>query len=223
MFSITTSFKLSIHSPVSTNKSGRFSKSCGFVIVYGAETCKLRLLSQPIKVDDCSNPTPDCWNAYGADLVKLLLLLQCTFLLIISCKSVRPSTLKFKDAICEIARYLLIPIVGPLEFSQVPTPDRPDGSPIIRLNSQLTTRGVDKAQGACACQGVMMASSNGVFDQGPEPSHGNPAARRQTTHIRACTNCVRAKAKCSVGVDVKGRCERYGLIFIETTAFAICC
>lgn len=66
-----------------------------------------------------------------------------------------------------------------------------------------------------------MAGLNSVFDLDPELSHGNPAAPKQILHLRACTNCVRAKAKCSVGVVIKGRCERYGPIFIQTTAFII--
>jgi hypothetical protein len=61
-----------------------------------------------------------------------------------------------------------------------------------------------------------MAGLNGVFDQSPEPSHGNPSAPRQISHPRACTNCVRARAKCSVG---EGRCERYGLVFIKNYSF----
>ena len=66
-----------------------------------------------------------------------------------------------------------------------------------------------------------MAGLDGVFDQGPGLSHGNAAAPKQISHLRACTNCVRAKAKCSVGVDIEGRCERYGLIFSKTTNFII--
>lgn len=27
--------------------------------------------------------------------------------------------------------------------------------------------------------------------------------------VRACTNCVRAKAKCSTDVEVGGKCDRY--------------
>ncbi|KIN05469.1 hypothetical protein OIDMADRAFT_153650 [Oidiodendron maius Zn] len=30
----------------------------------------------------------------------------------------------------------------------------------------------------------------------------------QTSHVRACTNCVRAKAKCSSGIEAEGKCER---------------
>jgi hypothetical protein len=68
-----------------------------------------------------------------------------------------------------------------------------------------------------------MAGLNSVFDQGPELSHGSSAAPKQISHLRACTNCVRAKAKCSIGVDIKGKCERYSLIFIKTTVFTISC
>lgn len=70
-------------------------------------------------------------------------------------------------------------------------------------------------------QAVTMSDSNGVFGQGPELSHGNSTTPKQISHLRACTNCVRAKAKCSIGVGIEGRCERYSLIFIKTTAFTI--
>lgn len=32
-----------------------------------------------------------------------------------------------------------------------------------------------------------------------------------SSHVRACTNCVRAKAKCSKAVEVKGKCPRYDI------------
>lgn len=54
----------------------------------------------------------------------------------------------------------------------------------------------------------MMAGLDGGLDQRPELSHSNPAAPKKISHLRACTNCVRAKAKCSVGADIEGRCER---------------
>lgn len=59
-----------------------------------------------------------------------------------------------------------------------------------------------------------MSSSNGVSSQIPELNRDNPAASKQTSHVRACTNCVRARSKCSIGGNTKGRCERYGFIFI---------
>lgn len=36
---------------------------------------------------------------------------------------------------------------------------------------------------------------------------------RETPYVRACTNCVRAKAKCSpnISADAEGKCERYGV------------
>jgi hypothetical protein len=77
------------------------------------------------------------------------------------------------------------------------------------MNSQTLTRRIAKQMPG---QGFRMAGSNNAFNQSPEPIQGNPAPLKQSSHLRACTECVRAKAKCSVGVDIKGNCERYGLI-----------
>ena len=43
---------------------------------------------------------------------------------------------------------------------------------------------------------------------GVNPNAGNKAALIPGGPLRACTNCVRAKAKCSPGVDAEGPCER---------------
>ncbi|KAE9370271.1 hypothetical protein N431DRAFT_559479 [Stipitochalara longipes BDJ] len=62
-------------------------------------------------------------------------------------------------------------------------------------------------------QGIMTNSLNDLSDQGSEfspstdatPITGRPI---QFSHVRACTNCVRAKAKCSFGDDTRVKCER---------------
>jgi hypothetical protein len=60
----------------------------------------------------------------------------------------------------------------------------------------------------------MTTAFNSIFDQDSEVNPGNDAASTsdrliQASHIRACANCVRAKAKCSTSVDIGGKCERY--------------
>jgi hypothetical protein len=78
-------------------------------------------------------------------------------------------------------------------------------SPFIDSQS---TRGINMTRR------VMTTAFNSIFDQDSEVNPGNDAASSldrpfQASHIRACTNCVRAKAKCSTSVDVGAKCERY--------------
>lgn len=55
-------------------------------------------------------------------------------------------------------------------------------------------------------------ATNGVFDEtlGNAVNNGASASDRldQASQVRACTICVRAKAKCSTAVDIGGKCER---------------
>ena len=61
-------------------------------------------------------------------------------------------------------------------------------------------------------QEVMMAGLHGASDQDPKLSQRSFPAPQQITQIRACTNCVRAKAKCSPGNDIDERCDRYDVL-----------
>ncbi|KAK9257993.1 hypothetical protein V1519DRAFT_455882, partial [Lipomyces tetrasporus] len=59
----------------------------------------------------------------------------------------------------------------------------------------------------------MSMAFNNIFGQDSEVDPANDAASSsdspiQASHIRACTSCVRAKAKCSTSLDVGGKCER---------------
>ncbi|KAK9489677.1 hypothetical protein V1508DRAFT_406919 [Lipomyces doorenjongii] len=57
-------------------------------------------------------------------------------------------------------------------------------------------------------QRVVTTAFNSIFDQDLEVNAGIDAAFSLGRSGRACTNCVRAKAKCSPGVNVGGKCER---------------
>ncbi|KAK9350915.1 hypothetical protein V1523DRAFT_435885 [Lipomyces doorenjongii] len=57
-------------------------------------------------------------------------------------------------------------------------------------------------------QRVVTTAFNSIFDQDLEVNAGNDAACSLDRSGRACTNCVRAKAKCSPGVNVGEKCER---------------
>ena len=63
--------------------------------------------------------------------------------------------------------------------------------PVLRSSNQIMTTALN---------------TGSMFDQDSELSPGNDAA--SSSHIRACTNCVRAKAKCSVNIDNRRKCER---------------
>jgi hypothetical protein len=62
-------------------------------------------------------------------------------------------------------------------------------------------------------QGAATTNLDLMVDQNSELSLSNDTApisdrSNHTSHTRACTNCVRAKAKCSAGLDIGRKCER---------------
>ena len=58
----------------------------------------------------------------------------------------------------------------------------------------------------------MATTLNNQFNQNTVANTAVPSSARlvKTSQIRACTNCVRAKSRCSASVNVEGVCERYG-------------
>ena len=59
--------------------------------------------------------------------------------------------------------------------------------------------------------GATAFNTTPIFDQDLEVNinAGSDAPSGLAKPVRACTNCVRAKAKCSPGIRAEGKCERY--------------